>query len=489
MKKSATKTTKASGYRIQPLELVQPRAACRWLGEPTLEFAGGQQNPVPKVGIQLYGPRSLGTGRHKKEVHVGIIGTGEGIGRARLFLQNCSAGIDGDDDCEPFPGCSHNHGLGYRSDLQLEGNLAEKITSQELSRLKDVRYRRQRFEMLLGLLEDKLQLLTERDHPLDYIVIALPEELYKTCRVADYREDGRPIHRDLRRATKAIAMKFRPPTQLLQETTTGLVPTKRDLDHQATIAWNFFNAMYFKVGGLPWGPTGLTPGTCYVGISFFRPLGETSTLRTSVVQAFDENGDGLILRGHSFHWNEEQEGRSPHLSAEMANQLVEMVLERYKSEHDLQAPRRVVVHKKSRFEPAEREGFQSALKTVKEHDLLAVCSASELRLIRSGTRPVIRGTLLTIGDLSYFYTNGYIPALGVYPHGHVPSPLLVADHVGDTPVERLLEEILVLTKMNWNSANMHGVYPITLRFSRVVGEILREVPEDQDPKPNYPYYM
>jgi hypothetical protein len=39
-----------------------------------------------------------------------------------------------------------------------------------------------------------------------------------------------------------------------------------------------------------------------------------------------------------------------------------------------------------------------------------------------------------------------------YPHGHVPSPLQVADHVGDTAKADLLREIMTLTKMNWNSA-------------------------------------
>ena len=81
------------------------------------------------------------------------------------------------------------------------------------------------------------------------------------------------------------------------------------------VAWNLFTGLYFKIDGLPWGPTGLPPGSCFIGVSFFRPLGESSTLRTSVVQAFDENGEGLVLRGHRFHWDD-RKGKSPHLTAE-----------------------------------------------------------------------------------------------------------------------------------------------------------------------------
>jgi hypothetical protein len=86
--------------------------------------------------------------------------------------------------------------------------------------------------------------------------------------------------------------------------------SQRDLDHPSVVAWNLFTGLYFKIDGLPWGPTGLPPGTCFIGISFFRPLGESSTLRTSVVQAFDENGEGLVLRGHRFNWDERRQGRS-----------------------------------------------------------------------------------------------------------------------------------------------------------------------------------
>ena len=66
--------------------------------------------------------------------------------------------------------------------------------------------------------------------------------------------------------------------------------------------------------------------------------------------------------------------------------------------------------------------------------------------------------------------------------------LQLADHVGDTSPADLFSEVLVLTKMNWNSANMSGLTPITLRFSKLVGDILREVPESQEPEAKYKYY-
>ncbi|HEY4305343.1 MAG TPA: hypothetical protein VGM82_12785 [Gemmatimonadaceae bacterium] len=227
---------------------------------------------------------------------------------------------------------------------------------------------------------------------------------------------------------------------------------------------------------------------CYVGISFHRPMGTTdSTLRSSVAQAFDESGTGLILRGPDFQWDKKKDGPSPHLSGEQAKDLLDLVLKRYKVESG-HLPARVVVHKTSRFWDAEREGFQAALSGISEFDLVAVTPTSEIRLLRAGEYPPLRGTLFSIGDLSYVYTTGYIPALKAYPHGHVPAPLQIADHNGDSSLEAIVDEILVLTKMNWNSTTFAGALPITIRFSRQVGNIMREIPAGRDPMPQFAFY-
>ena len=154
-----------------------------------------------------------------------------------------------------------------------------------------------------------------------------------------------------------------------------------------------------------------------------------------------------------------------------------------------QQPRRVVVHKSSKFWPEEREGFEEALSAVHTYDLLSVNPVSATRLLRDGQYPVLRGTQVQIGMQHLFYTTGYIPSLNAYPHGHVPSPLMVFDHHGDTDMRCLLGEILTLTKMNWNTAAFAGLLPITLRFARVVGEIMTEVPRDRSPLPQFKFYV
>ena len=53
----------------------------------------------------------------------------------------------------------------------------------------------------------------------------------------------------------------------------------------------------------------------------------------------------------------------------------------------------------------------------------------------------------------------------------------------------LFKEIMVLTKMNYNNADIADGEPITLKFVRKVGEILSYIPENEDPPPSYRFYM
>ena len=484
------KKTSNNSRRIRPVDLDAISPVPYWSDEPRLAFAEGREHTDPKIGIPLYGPRSFGTSRHPQEVHLGFIGTAEAVDHAQGFYDTFSGGVSGNGDHMPFPGFVKDRG--YRSELRFDSSMVEKITRQEMLTLDAIRKRKDRFEAALDLLDSKLSALAGKDHPLDYVVVALSPELHSKCKVVDFKEKGiGEIHRDLRRAFKARAMKHRKPIQILLETTTGMLTTKRKLDHPSTIAWNLFNGLYFKCDGLPWSPTGLPPNSCFIGISFYRPLGQSSMLRTSVAQAFDENGEGLVLRGHSFEWNEDESGKSPHLTAELAEKLTDLVLEKYKKQRGGQLPQRVVIHKSSRFEDDECSGFEKALSQVSQYDLVALTPVSYARLIRSGQYPPLRGTRFTIGKTSYLYTTGYLYTRREYPHGHVPSPLQITDHVGDTPLRELAGELMVLTKMNWNSANFSGLMPITLRFSKLVGDILKEYPEsDEDgPLPQYKYYM
>lgn len=465
-----------------------PAIVCRYLSEPPLCFAGGREHVDPKLGISRFGPKSYSPLRqHPATVRVGFIGSAETIESARRWIEESSAGVAGDEKHPDFPG--YREDRGFFSKILLDQSWVAQLTRSEVEDVMAERPARKRFEAILLLLESKLSLLASKDQPPEYIVVALPDEVYKKFRVVNYRDPHLgEVHRDLRRAFKAAAMKYRLPTQILKQATID----GRDKDHPSKIAWNFYSGLYFKAGGFAWGPVGLLPGTCHIGVGFYRPLGSNiSAMQTSLVQAFDEHGNGLVLRGHDFTWDADKEGtNSPHLTEEQAYGLVQMVLNRYQEEMG-QTPQRVVVHKTSRYWPEEKSGFRTALRNrIGRYDLVALAPQSTVRLLTASSYPPLRGTHFSVEDVDYLYTTGFIAELGQFHGMHVPAPIQIADHVGhDTPRDTLLKEILILTKMNSNSSRLGGLLPITLRFSRLVGDIMREIPEDREPLTNFKFYM
>lgn len=469
-------------------DLARSILRCSYLSEPILDFAAGGKHVDPRAGIARYGPRSFGTSRHPRIVRVGVIGSAQTIEDTSQWITDIADGVDGNEKHPEFPGFSGDRG--FYSDILLDPAWNGQVSQSEVRDLVNPNTtQHDRFEEAVRLLASKVQLISEKDSHPDYIVVALPDAVLKSCRVADYHDDELGlVHRDFRRAFKARTMRFRIPTQIL------LMPTidGRDSTPKSKIAWNFSVGMYFKAGGTPWSPASLAPGTCYVGISFFRSLGTKNKLvRTSLAQAFDERGDGLVLRGHDFEWDPAKRGsRAPHLNDQQAAELTERVLERYERETGT-SPRRIVIHKRSRFWMDEKAGFEDALRArVSNYDLVALEPQRHVRLVTQSTYPPLRGTWLRLGDLDYLYTMGFIPSLQEYHAMHVPSPVRLADHIGqDTSREELLREVLTLTKMSPNSATFSNLLPVTLEFSDLVGDILREFPTDVEPQPQFKYYM
>jgi len=479
----SSRTTTRAPNRPAPIE-------ARYIPEPLLVFGGGGKHVDPKEGIARFGPYSASdVGRHPRQIRVGIVGSAETISETREWMQAAALGVPGEGPHLSFPGFQPDRG--FFADMSFSEHWDQHITQTELATISKLGGQA-RFEAIVLLVDEKVELLAQSDQPPTYVVLALPKRLLLSKSVT-FEDPGLGwVQRDLRRALKARTMRHHLVTQILLSDTPRLDRTPGQ-DHPAAIAWDFFTGMYYKGGGLPWAPVGLPPQTCFIGVSFYRALGSKRTnMQTSLVQAFDQHGEGLILRGHEFEWDpQREESRSPHLNAEMAAALVDLALDHYERAMNLR-PRRVVIHKTSRFLSDEETGFKEALrKRTDLFDLVAVHPSSDARLFPESKYPPLRGTSFRVDDLDYLYTTGFIPELADFPYGrHVPVPLFLADHIGqDTSRDALLREVLILTKLNWNSTRLGGLLPITVRFSRQVGDILKELPDGHNPLPQAKFYM
>jgi hypothetical protein len=111
-------------------------------------------------------------------------------------------------------------------------------------------------------------------------------------------------------------------------------------------------------------------------------------------------------------------------------------------------------------------------------------------LFRTGQLPPLRGTSVQLDpNALLLYTRGSIPYFRTYPGMYVPQPLLLRPARDGTDLQAAGADVMALSKMNWNNAQLDERDPLTLRTADRVGAILRHVPPDAQIATRYAYYM
>jgi hypothetical protein len=494
------------------------------LPDPVLQFGEGDAK-TPKDGLTQYGPYSLTMGpAHPASVKVGLIGTADTIELARGFLRRCTrpvpSGLPDKRVAPEFPG----FGTAMRSELITDSIFDVILDPAALDSALDDGERS--FHRVLDMLRDAVRRAAERDVRPDVIALCLPDDVKtkagtyelpprtvggttehspltasnKAKAVGQYSlfdldeseetledralpDPADLIRRDLRRAIKAAVMPHRIPIQIL--TPALFTEGTRGQQDPASRAWNLAVALFYKAGGLPWRFQPQHEHTCYVGISFHHlRTSARHVIYASLAQAFSSYGDGFALRGAAMPWNERD--TDLHLDHDGMFDLLNQVLAAYR-ERTGRDPLRVVVHKSTRFHADERDGAHGALADIPLVELMAL-SSGDFRVLRQGSYPPHRGSLARVGPATFLFTTGYMPELGTYPGPHIPVPIEITP-VGNLDMRQAAQDLLALTKLNWNNANPCAAFPITLSFARQVGSIMAEVPEGQVPHPAYRFYM
>lgn len=478
-----------------------------FLQEPELEFGVSRHIDI-RFGLMNYGPLDYAHPLAPKEIRVGIIGTNETVEGVRNWLEKCRKGIPAKISKQPnlfpkFPGFQPD--VGFQSTLIMNDRLQRTINPRIFQDLAKIKKTNQIITESAELFYTELKYLSDNTKP-DVLICALPQILLDMTvapadqfdEIIDEEEDEIEVPLNFHHLMKAKVMDLKVPIQLIVPSTYDETKRRRQKrraellrrpQDEATRAWNLHTALYYKANGVPW-RLFRKPGeytTCYVGISFFKTL-DGSALLTSVAQVFNERGEGVVVRGGPAKISKHD--RQVHLEGKDAAQLLNNALALYKEEHK-NFPARVIVHKTSTFQNDEMEGFLTAAQShrVEFIDLVSV-NKSLTRLFRAGLYPSLRGTFLRLSEsLSILYTRGSVDFFSTYPGMYVPRPLLIRCERTEQTPKFLAQEILALTKMNWNNTQFDGGDPITIRAARQVGAILKYVPNNSGIASAYRYYM
>lgn len=478
----------------------------RVFDEPVLEFGDGGQHCDPRHGLREFGPLQPRSG---DVIRVGVIGTEETVAGFTEFLAETARGIDSENkqliNLNPdFPGLGNQNPFRCKFEVPNDATIA--LSHRQVNEIKKIGRHDEAVRHAVTLISAQLSSLMESSAKPDVIVLALPVPLIEKlvnakseeASESSEEEDDRNDALNFRDLLKAKTLHLDVPTQIVWPDTwddAAKIPRKvkresnRQTQAKATRAWNLLNALFYKAGKVPWRllPDQAEYRTSFLGIGFYRDL-DGQQLWTSTAQMFDERGRGLILRGARAQT--ETKGRHPYLTADDADDLVTQSIAAYKAHHK-HVPARVVVLKTSRFRPEEAEGIDAALERlgIDLCDLLWVQESSPIAVFRDGNYPVLRGTFVDLKGKGLLYTRGSVPYYGTYPGLRVPRPLLLVPHENsDSALPKLAEEVLALTKVNWNTTQFDQKLPAPIKAAREVGRILKHIEYGVPTSPDFRKY-
>jgi hypothetical protein len=478
----------------------------RYIEEPSLQFGTGH-HICPKSGIYSFNPFDIDQVRPEK-ITIGVVGKGESVDKVLEWIETCKNHIDGKQSKTPHPNlfmnfCGFNKNIGFKCEIAYDETYLRKLNNSDFDKIvKGNNSLENIITEITNLYLNEIKFLSKNKKP-DVILCALSENLMKHIveskpKSSEEEEEEEVIEKDFdeedvsrkeqnfRRNLKARAMQYNVPIQIIRD---RIAKPTTEMQDPATIAWNFFTALYYKASGTPWAliRKDSAETTCYAGISFFKSRDKKST-QTSIAQIFNELGKGVILRGEEIKLKKHD--RTPHLEAQQAFNLLTQSLTEYYDAVKI-FPKRLVLHKTSNFNDDEIYGFTEATKKlhINQIDLVSI-QASDLRLYRQGNYPPMRGTHLTMSDKHHLlYTRGSVPYYETYPGRYIPRAIEVKLTTYDESPNVICDEILSLTKMNWNNTQFDRQMPITIECARNVGEILKYLGPDDQMQLKYSFYM
>jgi hypothetical protein len=457
-----------------------------YLPEPDLEFGYAGHHQEQRAGLVLHGPADIEFASRPSTMRVGLVGRAKELDELQAWLEACAQGVEARQDTAlgtlfpRFPGLEGD--ATFRSALAFDSGARRELSSRQLRAMAEVTGDVATMTAAADLLAGEISALLE-SRDVDVVLVARPAGIPDGSAGA-----GGMVGVNFHDLLKARAISARVPLQIIRPRTWR---GAREVEDEASRAWNLLTALYYKCGGKPWrlarDPRRRT--RCYVGVSFTR-AGDDAQLHTSVAQVFNELGDGVVVRGALARRSGED--KQPHLERDDARSLLDGALKRYRDEHGT-PPADITLHKTSSFSTAEREGFLAAADSAQLHscDLVWITDSEDAFAIRGASNyPPMRGTLLTLDDEHHaLYTHGSVPYYRTYPGMYIPRPLGIRVAESDRAIDEVASEILALSKLNWNRARLDARKPITLLTARRVGEVLRHVPADESPATRYAYYM
>jgi len=498
------------------------------LPEPKLRFGFEQAVEDPRDGLMLFGPLEQAK---PYGIRSGVIGTSQSIDLFKKWVKKIQCPVNDKNPSEarpPFPGFEAVFGIPWSPTPTLEVTIPSRELDETI-RIDDAHIRVYR---TVELFEKRIiESIRNEDVDIDVWFVIIPDSVYQFGRpksvvpVAEqikvssrlspskarkllvqstmFQEDrdaAEPYYYDVHfhNQLKARLLNYNVVTQIIRESTliqedwshrVNELPRGND-NTQTAIAWNLSTTAFYKTGGKPWKLANVRKGVCYIGLVFKQDTRNADPRSACcAAQMFLDSGDGVVFKGALGPWYKMKKSDF-HLSTKAAYELVSTAMSSYK-ERVGSLPSELFIHGKIRLDDEDEwNGFKDAAGLNTNIVGVRIREDNELKLYRLMEYPVLRGMAYVKDDkTAYLWSKGFVPRLKTYVGREVPWPLSIEICRGDADINTILNDILALTKLNYNTCIYADGVPVTLRFADAVGEILTAGPTDKTPPLTFKHYI
>ena len=443
------------GFEFQ-LELDESKLDIRYIQEPEVDFGSGKYHSWPAAGLKRYFPLAynLGLSSHPQKIRVLLIGKKDCFSLLKKLVHGGGRGN------YPFPGFSKI----YQCELEMGQDRFVELLDSEISTVTSS-------NEIVDLLLQKAVAKKNNAIDFDVCLIELVDEWSKFF-------INQPI--DLHDSIKVAFYQRNICTQIFNKNSLSAVDGSENLFEHLSLG------IYYKAGGNPWKLKNSWTNTSYIGVSFGISRDKTQKL-IGIAEIFDSYGQYLSQRSISIkeiNLSEKVRSKDLHLTAKQFTMLTTALLNDYKQTNDNNYPSNLVVHKTSDFNDNE----QNLLKSFKDYpidfSLVYIQTDHPYHIITEDNIEPTRGLYWRKSDNeSFLYSSG--SSAGKYYLPNAPIPLYVnLIYSSNFSIDQITDQIIGLTKLNFNSTNTYSKEPVTLIHSRKIVDLLRaglstqNIPED-----------